>query len=166
MRSGSEQLAVWASPLGPIRLAASERGLLRLDFDNEAIPEATAPNDPILATTIAQLQSYFAGDRTCFDIPLDLRGTPFQLGCWMALTAIPCGETITYRELAARVGRPTAIRAVGTANGANPISIVVPCHRVIGTDGTLRGYGGGLDRKKQLLALERQAPINVNGVTQ
>lgn len=146
--------SIWISPLGPIWLRASERGLLGLDFLDGAEAQDAAEH-PVLRETVAQLTAYFAGERGTFDVPLDLRGTPFQIACWTALPDIPCGETITYRELATRVGRPAAIRAAGTANGANPISIILPCHRVIGTDGTLRGYGGGLDRKVSLLALER-----------
>jgi len=154
--SNDTSLAIWASPLGRIRLLVSDLGLVRLDFvDDNSVADADGPDHPVLRETIRQLDAYFAGQRATFEIPLDLRGTPFQNACWLALTDIPCGETITYRELAARVGRPTAIRAVGTANGANPISVIVPCHRVIGTDGTLRGYGGGLERKERLLALER-----------
>lgn len=102
----------------------------------------------------AQLAAYFAGERTEFELPLAPRGTPFQLRVWQALREIPYGETISYAELARRVGQPGAVRAVGAANGRNPISIVVPCHRVIGADGSLTGYGGGVERKRALLELE------------
>ena len=102
-----------------------------------------------------QLLEYFEGKRTAFDLPLDLRGTPFQLEVWRALLAIPYGETRSYAEIARAVGRPAAVRAVGAANGANPIAIVVPCHRVIAADGSLGGYGGGLELKARLLAMER-----------
>ena len=101
-----------------------------------------------------QLDEYFAGTRTGFDLPLDLHGTPFQLAAWHALAEIPYGETRSYAEQAARLGRPAAVRAVGAANGRNPLSIVLPCHRVIGSDGALRGFGGGLDVKAGLLAFE------------
>jgi methylated-DNA-[protein]-cysteine S-methyltransferase len=102
----------------------------------------------------AQLLEYFAGKRQIFDIPLALRGTEFQLAVWNELLRIPYGDTITYAELAQRIGRPSAIRAVGAANGANPIPVIVPCHRVIGSNGTLTGYGGGIQRKQWLLAHE------------
>ncbi len=102
-----------------------------------------------------QLNEYFAGERQTFDMPLKLTGTPFQRAVWEQLTRIPFGKTLSYGELAIRVGRPTAFRAIGSANGRNPISIIVPCHRVIGSDGQLTGYGGGLDKKRILLALEQ-----------
>ena len=101
-----------------------------------------------------QLAEYFAGTRTAFDLPFDLRGTAFQLAAWNALAEIPYGETRTYAEQAARIGRPAAVRAVGSANGRNPLSIVLPCHRVVGSDGALRGFAGGLDAKAALLAFE------------
>ena len=101
-----------------------------------------------------QLEEYFAGRRTRFDLPLDLQGTPFQRRVWSALLAIPYGETLTYGELARRIGRPAAARAVGHANGSNPISVIVPCHRLIGANGTLVDYGGGIERKRFLLSLE------------
>jgi methylated-DNA-[protein]-cysteine S-methyltransferase len=101
-----------------------------------------------------QLMEYFAGGRQTFEVPLKLAGTPFQLRVWQELTLIPHGETITYAELACRIGKPTAVRAVGHANGRNPVSIIVPCHRVIGASGKLTGYGGGVDKKEFLLALE------------
>ncbi len=103
-----------------------------------------------------QLNEYFAGERRLFDLPLDLRGTEFQRQCWQALLAIPYGETRSYAQLARMVGRPRAGRAVGLANGANPIAIIVPCHRVIASDGTLGGYGGGLPAKRWLLELEQR----------
>ncbi len=103
----------------------------------------------------AQLEEYFAGERTSFDIPLAPEGAPFEREVWRALEEIPYGETVSYGEIARRVGQPTAARAVGTANGRNPIAVIVPCHRVIGADGSLTGYGGGLERKRLLLELER-----------
>lgn len=111
-------------------------------------------DDPWFAPATAQLAAYFAGDLTSFDLPLAPSGTPFQMRVWEALRAIPYGQTASYGQVAARIGQPTASRAVGLANGRNPISIIVPCHRVIGASGSLTGYGGGLDRKQVLLALE------------
>jgi O-6-methylguanine DNA methyltransferase len=107
-----------------------------------------------LRAAAEQLDQYFAGARRRFDLPLDLPGTPFQQRVWQALSEIPFGETLSYGQLAARIGKPGAARAVGLANNRNPISIIVPCHRVIGADGSLTGYGGGLDRKRWLLAHE------------
>ncbi|MFE2755231.1 methylated-DNA--[protein]-cysteine S-methyltransferase [Actinosynnema sp. NPDC059335] len=111
--------------------------------------------DPRLGGVAPQLEEYFAGKRTAFDLPLSMAGTPFQRTVWDALKEIPHGETMTYGELAARIGRPTASRAVGLANGKNPISIIVPCHRVVGSTGGLTGYGGGIERKRMLLGFER-----------
>ena len=108
----------------------------------------------VLDEAAAQLEEYFACVRTSFDLPLDLQGTPFQIAAWEALAAIPYGETRTYAEQAARIGRPDAVRAIGAANGRNPISIVLPCHRVVGSDGSLRGFAGGLEVKAALLAFE------------
>src|SRR5205807_5632410 len=104
-----------------------------------------------------QLAEYFAGDRTAFNVPLAAGGTPFQRAVWEGLQDIPYGETVSYGELARRIGRPSAVRAVGLANGRNPIAVIVPCHRVIGADGTLTGYGGGIERKRLLLELETRA---------
>jgi methylated-DNA-[protein]-cysteine S-methyltransferase len=140
-------------------LTASERALTGLHFDDPADPErwtAGLDEDPAwfeIATD--QLGEYFAGERTAFDLRLAPTGTPFQLEVWSALCRIGYGETWSYVQLARTVGRPTGSRAVGTANGRNPISIIVPCHRVIGADGSLTGYGGGLDRKRTLLELEQ-----------
>jgi methylated-DNA-[protein]-cysteine S-methyltransferase len=117
---------------------------------------ACRQSDMALATVREQLAEYFAGERQQFDMPVKLAGTPFQQQVWQELTRIPCGETITYAELARRIGHPTATRAVGHANGRNPVSIIVPCHRVIGADGKLTGYGGGVDKKQWLLAWERR----------
>jgi methylated-DNA-[protein]-cysteine S-methyltransferase len=113
-------------------------------------------DDDVFGSMITQLTEYFDCSRQEFDLPLAMGGTPFQQTVWAALCAIPYGETITYGQLADRIGRPTAARAVGLANGKNPISIIVPCHRVIGSTGDLTGYGGGLDRKQRLLAFERE----------
>jgi methylated-DNA-[protein]-cysteine S-methyltransferase len=121
-------------------------------------PEASwQQTDAPFAAVRAQLTEYFAGTRQQFEVPLHLGGTPFQRQVWQELLRIPFGETISYAELARRVGKPAAARAVGHANGRNPISILVPCHRVIGADGRLTGYGGGMDKKQWLLAWERRA---------
>lgn len=116
-------------------------------------------NDSHFKDVIAQLGAYFAGELQEFDVPTKANGTPFQLRVWEALRAIPYGETRSYGEIARQVGKPSAVRAVGRANGANPIAVIVPCHRVIGANGTLTGYGGGLDRKQKLLELERRPKI-------
>lgn len=148
-----------ASPLGPLIATASRRGLTRLRFaDREPAAAGTAPLPPALHDALtAQLDAYFAGELLAFDLPLDLGGTPFQRAVWDALLAIPAGETATYAELARAVGRPAAVRAVGAAVGRTPVAIVVPCHRAVGSDGSLTGYAGGLERKRALLALERAA---------
>lgn len=144
------------SPVGPLLLTSDGISLTRLLFAAEPDPTwSTEPCD-VLDRAVAQLDEYFHGARTEFDLPLDPSGTPFQVTVWQALRDIPYAETINYGELAARVGNPRASRAVGLANGRNPLSIVVPCHRVIGANGSLTGYGGGLDRKRTLLDLERR----------
>lgn len=144
------------SPVGPLRLTSDGTSLTRLLFDVRPDPSWSTEPDPIIERAVAQLAEYFAGDRTDFDLPLEPAGTPFQLVVWEALRGIPYAETINYGQLALRVGNARASRAVGLANGRNPISIVVPCHRVIGANGSLTGYGGGLDRKRTLLDLERR----------
>jgi methylated-DNA-[protein]-cysteine S-methyltransferase len=146
------------SPVGPLRLVADESGLRRLEFHKHGFPDA--PEDwredaRALRDVSSQLAAYFAGRQKVFDFPLAPEGTPFQLQVWERLLEIPYGETISYGTLAERVGNPAASRAVGLANGRNPIAIVIPCHRVIGSNGTLTGYGGGLPNKQKLLALER-----------
>src|SRR5579862_4055392 len=163
------------SPVGPLFLAASDSGLVALEFDARLPGQQTIrPNPRDLRTEserkqskfqfeessqalqpyVQQLEEYFAAKRREFTFALDLRGTDFQLACWRALVAIPYGETRTYADIARAVHRPTGFRAVGMANNRNPIAIVVPCHRVIASDGTLCGYGGGLDIKRKLLELE------------
>ncbi len=150
------------SPVGTLLLAATNDGLSHVLFDRGAQPDATwiADNGTIgqashwLTQTRQQLAEYFAGTRRDFDIPLTATGTEFQRQVWQSLQSINYGTTISYGELARRIGNPRAVRAVGLANGRNPISIIVPCHRVIGANGTLTGYGGGLDRKQTLLSLE------------
>jgi methylated-DNA-[protein]-cysteine S-methyltransferase len=153
------------SPLGNIVIAATARGLTGLWFaeNQRYLPTATSgptawPEDvdhPILKQAREQLSEYFAGQRRHFDLPLDLScGTAFQQSVWQTLRAIPPGEVISYGEVSRRIGNPTAVRAVGGAVGRNPVSIIVPCHRVMGTNGALTGYGGGLERKTALLRLE------------
>jgi methylated-DNA-[protein]-cysteine S-methyltransferase len=153
--------AVIDSPLGPLTLLASGGALTGLYLNGrepgsaDAAGEAGEQDAPVLAEAERQLEEYFAGHRQTFELPLDLRGTPFQRRVWEALLGIGYGETTTYGQLADQLGQPTAARAVGLANGRNPVSIIVPCHRVIGSDGKLTGYGGGIPNKQRLLDLER-----------
>jgi methylated-DNA-[protein]-cysteine S-methyltransferase len=148
------------SPLGPLLLLKGARGLEGVYFDlhrGSAVrpPAPLADDRSFFARETAQLEEYFAGERTVFDLELAAEGTAFQKEVWRALTRIPYGTTLSYGELAAALGRPGAARAVGAANARNPLSIVVPCHRVIGRDGSLTGYAGGEQKKERLLALER-----------
>jgi methylated-DNA-[protein]-cysteine S-methyltransferase len=146
----------YASPFGPVRLRADADALVELSFaDGRA--DGDAEGHPVLAAACAQLDEYFAGTRTAFDLPLRLGGTAWEQRVWAALRAIPYGETTTYGALALWLGAPGAARAVGSANGRNPVSIVVPCHRVIGAGGALTGYAWGVARKAGLLDLERGA---------
>jgi methylated-DNA-[protein]-cysteine S-methyltransferase len=146
-----------ASPLGALRLYSHGDELCGIYLPEQAAPEgATARRTPILDETAAQLAEYFAGRRVTFELALGPRGTGFQRLVWRALETIPYGATRTYGELAAAIGRPSASRAVGAANGRNPLSIVVPCHRVIGASGALTGYAGGMAAKQWLLAHERR----------
>lgn len=148
------------SPVGVLTLVASDAGLVAVlwpDDDPKRVRLDITSEDathPVLKKTVAQLQEYFAGSRTTFDLPLDMRGTEFQKQVWEQLLAIPYGKTRSYGELATRLGKPSASRAVGAANGRNPLSIVVPCHRVIGSTGSLTGFAGGLEAKQVLLELE------------
>lgn len=149
-----------SSPVGPLFLAASTKGLVRLEFEGrvqEFDPAATRRQESkeVLAPYMGELEEYFSGQRRAFSFPLDLRGTEFQLKCWRALLDIPYGETRTYGDIARAIGHAHAFRAVGMSNNRNPIAIVVPCHRVIASDGSLCGYGGGLDIKRKLLELEQ-----------
>lgn len=150
------------SPVGPLVLATSSKGLTHLLFghrcETSPLGDASGAGQALLEQTKAELQEYFAGSRSTFEIPLAPTGTAFQCEVWAALQTIPFGKAMSYRELAGRVGRPKAMRAVGAANGRNPISIIVPCHRVIGADGSLTGYGGGLPAKELLLKLEGWTP--------
>jgi methylated-DNA-[protein]-cysteine S-methyltransferase len=144
-------------PVGELLLTSDGAALTRLLFAPFAVdPSWSEQPCKVLEQATTQLSDYFAGKRTDFDLPLEPAGTPFQQTVWRALREIPYAETINYGQLATRVGNPNAARAVGLANGRNPISIVVPCHRVIGANGSLTGYGGGLDRKRTLLDLERR----------
>jgi O-6-methylguanine DNA methyltransferase len=162
---------MFISPVGPLFLAASDRGLVALEFDARLPGQQTIRLNPrdLRAETkrirfeesanamqpyVRELEQYFSEKRREFTFDLDLRGTDFQLACWRALVAIPFGETRSYGDIARAVGRPQGFRAVGMANNRNPVAIVVPCHRVIASDGTLCGYGGGLDVKRKLLELE------------
>jgi len=147
------------SPVGELSLVASDRALVALVWRREAHRgafhnAAEQPEHGVLRETTRQLREYFAGKRRQFDLELDFRGTDFQRRVWSTLLTIPYGETRTYGQIAEQIGNPTAVRAVGAANGRNPISIVAPCHRVIGMNGDLTGFGGGLDAKAYLLNLE------------
>lgn len=148
------------SPVDRLKLVASDKGLVAVLWENDSpkrvkLEEALdGTNHPILARTEEQLKEYFAGKRKLFSIPLDIRGTPFQRHVWQVLQTIPFGETRTYSDLAKQLGNPAATRAVGAANGRNPVSIIVPCHRVIGASGKLTGFAGGLAAKAHLLGLE------------
>jgi len=148
------------SPIGPLLLVADEGGLTYIGLPKRGSAQAAPPDAQRMPTKLRsarhQFEEYFAGTRQTFELPLHPHGTPFQLEVWGALLAIPYGETTSYAAIAQRIGRPNAVRAVGAANGANPLSIIVPCHRVIGSDGDLTGYGGGLPAKRWLLAHERK----------
>jgi methylated-DNA-[protein]-cysteine S-methyltransferase len=150
---------VIGSPIGPLTLAGDGDTLTNLSMaDQTHLPigrDAWIYDDDVFEKAVEQLDAYFAGERLEFDVPMRLDGTDFQRQVWTALLGIPYGETASYGEIAQEIGRPTASRAVGMANGRNPVAIIVPCHRVIGSSGTLVGYGGGLPRKQTLLDLER-----------
>lgn len=162
---------VVGSPYGPLTLVAEGGHLIGLYMDEQRhrpqesgfgvrLPE---PTGTPFAETARQLTEYFDGRRDTFDLPLRLHGTAFQQRVWAALSEIPAGQTWTYGQLAEHIGRPTASRAVGLANGKNPISVIVPCHRVVGSDGSLTGYGGGLARKQALLRHEHARPADSGG---
>lgn len=157
------------SPIGSLLVAANDKGLVRLEFSCHRRSRTNPQSTPVesaakLTPYLDQLRQYFAGERREFTVPLDLHGTPFQIRCWRALLEIGYGEIRTYAQLARAVGSPNGFRAVGAANGANPVAIVVPCHRVIASDGTLGGYGGGLDVKEKLLRLEGSWPLGASQV--
>lgn len=159
--------SVLDSPIGRLRLVAHDAALVavlwpeeregRVKFANDPAP---AVAHPILDDAAAQLHEYFAGTRRAFDLPLDPKGTEFQQAVWFALADVPYGETSTYGKQAAHVGRATAVRAVGAANGRNPLSIVLPCHRIVGADGRLTGFAGGIDTKRWLLDHEAANRLN------
>jgi methylated-DNA-[protein]-cysteine S-methyltransferase len=156
---GGRAEAVVASPIGPLRLVAEEGAIVAVIMEEPGCepgaPARDGRDEPLLARAREQLAAWFAGERTQFDLPLRPEGTPFQLAVWRELQAIPFGETRSYGQIAVRVGQPSASRAVGAANGRNPIAVIVPCHRVIGASGALVGYGGGMERKRWLLDHER-----------
>jgi methylated-DNA-[protein]-cysteine S-methyltransferase len=155
---GAMSYTTMKSPIGPLILAGDEAGLRLVHFATGRQPQAPQPgwleDKASFKEVIRQLQAYFEGKLKDFDLPLALAGTEFQLLVWRNLQKIPYGETVSYGQLATKIGNPTAARAVGLANGSNPIPIIIPCHRVIGSNGDLTGFGGGLPVKKKLLALE------------
>jgi len=153
----------WISPLGPLLLVRTARGLAGAWFEGQrhhppALDAPMVDDDPVLERAVVQLEAYFAARLRAFDVPLDLHGSAFQRAVWAVLLAIAPGTTCSYGSVARALGRPLAVRAVGAAVGRNPVSILVPCHRVIGGDGSLTGYAGGLDRKRALLRLEGGPP--------
>lgn len=153
----------YQSPLGAMRIVGDGRAITHATFDGQKYDPTASddwredPRDPCLAEAARQLDRYFAGRLAAFDLPLAPRGTGFQQAVWRAIAGVPAGSTISYGELARRAGRPSAVRAAAAATGRNPLSIVVPCHRIVGADGSLTGYAGGLDRKRALLAIEHAA---------
>lgn len=147
------------SPIGDLYLVASSKGLRGMYWKKQSArlvnkPQGAAPEEKVLAAALKQLTEYFNGRRKDFDLPLDLEGTSFQKKVWQQLQKIPFGQTVSYGEVAKRIKNPKAVRAVGSANGKNPVCVIVPCHRVIASDGTIGGYSGGLQVKRKLLALE------------
>jgi methylated-DNA-[protein]-cysteine S-methyltransferase len=159
---GTTYYTIFDSPVGELMLVGRDDAVTAIEFAGGRRSGGPKPDwvrsDKPLREAIRQLKSYFAGKRTSFDLPLSPAGTEFQRQTWNALLEIPYGETRSYAQIAERIGRPKAVRAVGAANGSNPISIVVPCHRVIGSNGDLTGFGGGLDVKRKLLNLEGALP--------
>lgn len=153
------------TPIGRLRVVATRDALVAVHFPEtdprRDVGEPAPAVHAVLRRATSQLKEYFAGERTSFDLPLDPRGTPFQISVWRELADIPWGKTTSYADLARRVGRPSAARAVGAANGRNPLSIVLPCHRVVGADGSLTGYAGSLPRKAWLLAHEQRSASSV-----
>jgi methylated-DNA-[protein]-cysteine S-methyltransferase len=153
------------SPVGKLKLVASERGLAAILWENDnprRVPlgdVVDSDTHPVLLETERQLQEYFAGRRREFALPMDFRGTEFQRRVWSALLTIPYGQTRSYAQIAQQIGCPTAVRAVGAANGRNPLSIIAPCHRVVGSNGKLTGFAGGLEVKARLLSLERNGVL-------
>lgn len=151
------------TPIDSLLLVGDETGLRQLHFEPHRPPDGVPRDDAALAPVAAQLTEYFAGERQEFDLPLAPTGSPFQTKVWMALRDIPYGRTTSYGELAGELGQPTASRAVGLANGRNPLAVIVPCHRVIGANGSLTGFGGGLERKRWLLEHERAVLARAGG---
>lgn len=150
------------SVVGPVFIVASESGICGIYLDRQPVPMAkglsgASPEIKSLARAVDQLEEYFRGERHAFDLPLDVEGTEFQKKVWKELSRIPYGRTVSYKEIARKIKNENAVRAVGSANGRNPLCIVVPCHRVIAADGSLGGYSGGLAVKKKLLAIEKAA---------
>lgn len=164
-QSMSYVYALMNSPVGQLTLIARASKLCAILWENDKPgrvrlgPLLEAPHEPVLQETARQLNQYFAGDRECFELELDFAGTEFQRQVWQALLTIPFGETRSYSQIAIQVGSPKAVRAVGAANGKNPISIIAPCHRVIGASGSLTGFAGGLEAKRFLLALEGEETL-------
>jgi methylated-DNA-[protein]-cysteine S-methyltransferase len=150
--------AIMDSPLGSLTIASSDRGLVSVQFGLN-MPADGVIDDAANRDAVEQLQEYFEGKRTHFDLPLDVQGTPFQVSVWNELLKIPYGTTCSYIDIARSLGKPGAARAVGMANHENPIAVVIPCHRVVGSDGSLTGYAGGLHLKKQLLGIEKQSQL-------
>lgn len=147
--------AVLDTPVGPVTLGSSGKGLSSLHFGT-VVPSGAAIDESANSIFLNQVHEYFEGIRTSFDFPLDIAGTPFQLAVWNALKQIPYGETRSYGDIAKSIGKPGAARAVGMANHENPIAVVIPCHRVVGHNGSLTGYAGGLELKQKLLSIERR----------
>jgi methylated-DNA-[protein]-cysteine S-methyltransferase len=154
------------TPIGPLTLVAGPDGLREVRFPNgRPVSDADGPaqpEHPVLVQAATELEEYFAGTRTDFDVPLDPQGSPFQLAAWQGLTTIPFAETVSYGEQARRLGHDGKARAIGAANGSNPLPVIVPCHRVIGSDGSLTGFGGGLPTKEFLLRMEGALPAAVD----
>ena len=144
------------SPIGKLTLVADGDALTGVYMENYEVPPAERRTTPVLDRAARQLAEYFGGEREAFDLELDPRGTAFQREVWAALGDVPFGRTVSYAHIARQIGRPKAVRAVGAANGSNPIALIIPCHRVIGANGSLTGYGGGLPRKQWLLAHENR----------
>ena len=147
--------AVMSTKVGPVTVASTDRGLAAVHFGN-SVPDGAVVDNSANREIVKQLSEYFQGKRTRFELPLDVEGTPFQKSVWNELLRIPYGETRSYGDIAKALGKPAAARAVGMANHNNPVAIVIPCHRVVGQNGSLTGYAGGLHLKQQLLSIERQ----------
>lgn len=150
-----QHFVIYSTPIGLMKIIYDEQHILRLDYLHEPVDDL-GEKSPVSEQFYQQLCEFFAGQRKVFDFPYKLEGTPFQKAVWNALLTIPYGETCSYKDIAKRIGNPKACRAIGMANNRNPISIAIPCHRVIGANGKLVGYGGGLDKKIALLELEKK----------